>query len=49
MAMGEAAGLAAALALKMNLDPAELLPSQLKTALLEQAVVLEPIPVEIDR
>lgn len=49
MAMGEAAGLAAALALKMNLEPAELLPSQLKTALLEQAVVLEPIPVEIDR
>jgi hypothetical protein len=47
MAMGEAAGLAASLALNNNQDPGDILFNVLTAALVEQDVLLEPIPVEI--
>jgi hypothetical protein len=47
MAMGEAAGLAASLALNSEQDPADISFNALTTALVDQDVLLEPIPVEI--
>ncbi len=47
MAMGEAAGLAAAVALRLGIPPSALESSYLRDELLKTGVVLEPIPVEI--
>jgi hypothetical protein len=46
MAMGEAAGLAAAIAINQDLDP-KLIPSnEITSALVDQGVLLEPVPIE---
>jgi hypothetical protein len=45
MAMGEAAGVAATLALEQNAKPRDVEISQLREALLAQDVLLEPIPI----
>jgi hypothetical protein len=47
MAMGEAAGVAATLALSGGIQPREVPSDDLRDALLEQGVVLDPIPVDI--
>ena len=46
MAMGEAAGVAASLALSADIQPREVPADDLRAALLEQGVVFEPIPVD---
>jgi hypothetical protein len=46
MAMGEAAGTAAALALSAGVSPGELDPGELQRELRAQHVILEPFPVE---
>lgn len=46
MAMGEAAGVAATLALSAGVQPREVPAHNLRTSLLEQGVLLEPIPVD---
>jgi glycine/D-amino acid oxidase-like deaminating enzyme len=45
MAMGEAAGLAAALALTSDIEPRELSAQKLRENLIQQGVILEPEPV----
>lgn len=47
MAMGEAAGVAATLALEAAAQPKDVSTGTLRAALLEQGVVLDPIPVDI--
>ncbi|MGD8822428.1 MAG: FAD-dependent oxidoreductase, partial [Anaerolineales bacterium] len=49
MVMGEAAGLAAVLANQAQVRPADISPSQLKSVLLDQGFVLEPVPTEIGK
>ncbi len=46
MAMGEAAGVAASIALSENIEPREVEISQLGAELLEQSVILKPIPID---
>lgn len=49
MAMGEAAGLAAALCIERNIAPDELSSSLLKQELINQGVLIEPIEVHLER
>ena len=46
MAMGEAAGVAASIALSENIEPREIEIHQLRAELLEQSVILKPIPID---
>ena len=47
MAMGEAAGVAASIALSVDTQPSDVEVSQLRSALLDQDVIFEPIPIDI--
>jgi hypothetical protein len=49
MAMGEAAGLAAALALSNGVSPRQVNYADLQNSLLEQGVLLKPVEVNAER
>jgi len=47
MAMGEAAGVAATLALQAGIQPRAVAPDALRAALLDQGILLDPVPVNL--